>query len=290
MNGGDRAYLLLTNKLGDPRRRVLTPGQLQSLMAGAASYTPGSYEQELTEKDLQAMGCGREQSEQILMLLAQSELLEDYCRRGARFGCVPLTRRSAGYPSRVKQCLGGEAPASLWAKGDLSILEGPAVSLVGSRALRAENQRFAEEAGRQAALQGYTLVSGNARGADLAAQEACLSWGGKVISVVADSLARKQARRGVLYLSEDGYDQPFTALRALSRNRVIHAMGGITLVAQCAREQGGTWSGTVKNLRGGWNRVFVFSDGSTAVEALVDLGAEKIRMEELKNLAGLRSL
>ena len=69
--------------------------------------------------------------------------------------------------------------------------------------------------------------------------------------MVADSLVRKSVRSRLLYLSEDGYDQSFTALRALSRNRVIHAMGSVSLVAQCAREQGGTWSGTVRNLRGG---------------------------------------
>ena len=290
MNGGDRAYLLLTSRLGDPRRRVLTPGQLQALIAGAAAYAPGSYERELTQSDLRAMGCSPEESGQILELLAQTELLDAYCSRAERCGCVPLTGRSAAYPGRVKQCLGSEAPASLWAKGDLSILEGPAVSLVGSRALREQNRRFAEEAGRQAALQGYTLVSGNARGADAAAREACLACGGKVISVVADSLVRKSVRSRLLYLSEAGYDQSFTALRALSRNRVIHAMGSVSLVAQCAREQGGTWSGTVRNLRGGWSRVLAFSDGSDAVDALAEHGAGKIGMEDLKNLAALRAL
>ena len=40
--------------------------------------------------------------------------------------------------------------------------------------MRQENRTFAEEVGRQAALQGLTLVSGNARGADRAAQESCV--------------------------------------------------------------------------------------------------------------------
>lgn len=284
MTGGDRAYLLLTCKLGVPRRNVLTPGQFQSLMAGAKAYAPGGYARELTLADLEAMGCDSAQSEQILALLEDTALLESYCSRAARHGCVPLTGRSASYPQTVRQRLGAEAPANLWAKGDLSILEGKKIALVGSRALKEENRRFAEEAGRQAALQGYTLVSGNARGADTAAQEACLAAGGKVISVVADSLARKAERKNLLYLSENGFDQSFSALRALSRNRVIHAMGDVTLVAQCSLEQGGTWSGTTKNLRSGWSRVCLFDDGSEASNALAALGAEKITCADLAGL------
>lgn len=285
MTGGDRAYLLLTCKLGDRFRQVLTPGQFQSLMAGAKSYAPGAYTRELTPADLEAMGCSPAQSGQILSLLEDTALLESYCSRAARYGCVPLTGRSALFPQTIRQRLGAEAPANLWAKGDLSVLEGKKIALVGSRALKGENRRFAEEAGRQAALQGYTLVSGNARGADTAAQEACLAAGGTVISVVADSLTRKQERRNLLYLSEDGFDQPFSALRALSRNRVIHAMGDVTLVAQCGLEQGGTWSGTVKNLRSGWSRVRLFDDGSEAVNALAALGGGKITCLDLANLA-----
>jgi DegV family protein with EDD domain len=57
----------------------------------------------------------------------------------------------------------------------LEILKSPGISLVGSRDLNPINEEFAREAGKQAALQSYTLVSGNARGADKTAQNACLA-------------------------------------------------------------------------------------------------------------------
>lgn len=290
MTGGDRAYLLLTCKLGDPRRKTLAPAQICGLADGAKRYGPRDYDRDMGLTDLREMGCGEELSRRILTLLEDTQLLETYCSRAQRYGCVPLTRRDPSYPGRLVECLGEEAPACLWAKGDLSLLEGKAVALVGSRALKLQNQRFAEEVGRQAALQGYTLISGNARGADSAAQEACLASGGKVISVVADSLARKRERKNLLYLSEDGFDLSFSAMRALSRNRLIHSMGQITLVAQCAQEHGGTWSGTVKNLRGGWSKVLVFDDGSAAADDLAALGAERITADKLANLAKLAVL
>jgi predicted Rossmann fold nucleotide-binding protein DprA/Smf involved in DNA uptake len=161
------------------------------------------------------------------------------------------------------------------------------VSLVGSRDISPENRKFAAEAGRQAALQGYTLVSGNARGADRVAQESCLNAGGNVIVVTADGIADKREEKHILYLCEDSFDLPFSAQRALSRNRIIHCLGRMVLVAQCAWKSGGTWSGTVKNLACGWSPVFCFDDGSKAVGNLEQMGAERIGMEALGCLAAL---
>jgi predicted Rossmann fold nucleotide-binding protein DprA/Smf involved in DNA uptake len=165
----------------------------------------------------------------------------------------------------------------------------PAVALVGSRDLSRENREFAREVGRQAALQGYVLVSGNARGADQEAQNACLAHGGYVISVVADSLAEHGKRDRVLYLSEDEFAADFSAARALSRNRVIHALGQITFVAQCGYQTGGTWDGTVKNLRFGYSPVFCFADGSPAQKLLEDMGADIVTLQQMQNFDTLQS-
>ena len=142
--------------------------------------------------------------------------------------------------------------------------------------------------GKEAAYQGYTLVSGNARGADRAAQDACLAVGGKVICVVADELQNYTEQENILYLSEDSYDLPFSSQRALSRNRVIHALGYITLVAQCSLGNGGTWNGATRNLRNHWSPVFCFDDGSEAVVELQNLGATLIDSGQLSDLSLLR--
>jgi predicted Rossmann fold nucleotide-binding protein DprA/Smf involved in DNA uptake len=131
-------------------------------------------------------------------------------------------------------------------------------------------------------------VSGNARGADCIAQDACLAAGGQVISIVADELAKQEARKNVLYLSEGGFDEDFSSVRALSRNRVIHALGEKVLIAQCALGMGGTWSGTIRNLKEGWSPVFCFRDGSEAAIQLEQLGAVGVDLQDLEKINELQ--
>ena len=290
MRGAERGFLLLFSHLGEANRPVLSVSQLRILAERVRNWKPIEEERELGVKDLLSLGYGREMAERIVRLLSEEERLDGYLRLGRRQGCVPITRAGEGYPLILRQRLGLDSPGCLWAKGDLSILDTPAVALVGSRELREENRVFAEAVGYHAAMQGLTLVSGNARGADRAAQEACLKAGGRVISVVADELTRHPEKRNVLYLSEDGFDDPFTKARALSRNRCIHALGRMVFVAQSDRHKGGTWDGTVKNLRFGWSPVACFRDGSPAAAELEQMGAYLIGMEDIKDFAGLTDL
>lgn len=287
MNGAERGFLLLTSRLGNPERKVLSMAQVRILANRVRMGEKGDPQRELEERDLVALGYGRQTAGEILGLLQEEQLLEHYCRRGEKIHCFPLTRAGKNYPSALREKLGEETPGCLWYKGDISLLEQPMVALVGSRDLLERNRRFAAEVGRQAARQGYVLVSGNARGADKTAQRACLQAGGKVISVVADDLSEKQEDQRILYLSEDEYDAPFSAQRAISRNRVIHALGERTFVAQCGYQEGGTWSGTVKNLRHGWSSVYGFRDGSPAMELLEQMGAELIEKASLSDMAAL---
>ena len=285
MRPAERGFLLLSSHLGDPQRKILTPAQLRNL--GKRAKLLPAEDRDLTQQDLLRIGYDREMAQRILELLEGESQLSWYLSRGKRSGCVPLTRVSQGYPQRLRSRMGLDAPGCLWAKGDVSLLEKPAVALVGSRELYENNRRFAEEAGRQAALQGYVLVSGNAKGADRQAQEACLRAGGSVISVVADELESKPLIPGVLWLSEDGFDLPFSTPRALSRNRVIHSLGAVTLVAQCSLGKGGTWDGTLKNLHHGYSPVCCFGDGSPAAQELVQRGAAAVTIEDLQDLKAL---
>ena len=287
MNERERGFLLLASHLGDPARRPLTGRQLRILAQRVRDLYVDDPERDLTEDDLLRLGYGHEMAVRIVSLLAEEKRLDIYLARAKRAGCVPITRISEHYPVLLRQRLGLDAPAVLWARGDLRLLSAPAVALVGSRDLRHENREFAAEVGRQAAIQGLTLISGNARGADRTAQDACLAAGGSVISVVADELDKHPLRENVLYISEDGFDEPFSAQRALSRNRVIHTMGWRVFVSQTALETGGTWNGTVKNLRARWSDVYCFADGSEGAAELCRMGAFPIGMAELSDFASL---
>mgnify|MGYP003294354138 CR=1 FL=1 len=288
MNVREAGFLLLTSRLGNPDRKVLTTAQLRTLGERMRYMSAPEEDRDLETGDLIALGYGYDTAARILALLEETELLEYYLRRAEKLGCTPISRVSGQYPQILKDRLGQTAPGCLWAKGDLSILDTPRIALVGSRDLDPVNAGFAAEVGRQAALQGFTLVSGNARGADRTAQNACLKAGGAVISIVADSLAQKTLRQRILYISEDDFDEDFSAQRALSRNRLIHCLGEKTFVAQSAHQTGGTWDGTVKNLRFGWSPVFCFDDGSCAAQALCQMGAEPVTGEALADLSGLQ--
>lgn len=287
MTGAERGFLLLCCHLGDPERRPLTPAQFRKLARRVRDAEKPSGDRELEVRDLTAIGYGTEDAERILRLLSDEELLDQYLRKAARFGCIPLTRLTPGYPRRLLEALGDDAPGCIWARGDLSLLERPGVALVGSRDLRPQNEAFARQAGLQAATQGLTLISGNARGADKTAQNAALAANGDVISILADRLTDHVPTRNVLYLSEEGFDLEFSAQRALSRNRCIHALGIAAIAAQCSLRSGGTWDGSVKNLRFGWSPLYVFDDGSESADLLEQMGAVKLGTEDLEDLRHL---
>lgn len=288
MNAREEGFLLLSSTLGAAQRKVLTTSQLRTLALRVAAMDRPEVDRDLTPADLAAMGYGPEMAERIAKLMDDTALLQHYLRQGKNAGCVPVTRVSEGYPATLRRRLGLDSPGVLWAKGDLSVLKKPMIALVGSRDIAAPNRKFATQAGQQAARQGYVLVSGNARGADRIAQEACLAEGGQVISIVADELGKQEEKKNVLYLSEGGFDEPFSSVRALSRNRVIHALGEKVLVAQCSLGMGGTWSGTVRNLKEGWSPVFCFRDGSEAAIQLEQLGAGGIDLQDLEKIDQLQ--
>ena len=108
-----------------------------------------------------------------------------------------------------------------------------------------------------------------------------------MISVVADSLLEHTRKENVLYLSESSFEEPFSAQRALSRNRIIHSLGAVTFVAQCGCRTGGTWDGTEKNLRLGWSPVYCYADDSLSQHLLADMGAIGITEKQLCDFASL---
>lgn len=285
MTGPEQGFLLLTSTLGDPDRRPLTIAQFRGLAKRAAEAEREVAARELDVSDLEKLGYDSVMSQRIYGLLSGANSLREYLRRAEACDCFPVTRLNPCYPLSVRKRLGLDSPGVLWAKGDVTLLNRPAVSVIGSRELFAENQKFAQEAGRRIALQGYVLVSGNARGADKVAQDAALEAGGQVISVVADSLQKKSLRENLLYLSLDEFDATFSAQRALRRNHVIHTMSCLTIAAQCSLEKGGTWDGILTNLKSGWSPVCLFDDNSKAATELQNRGVCLITAEDMKDLS-----
>ena len=97
MNPREQGFLLLTSRLGDPNRKVLSAAQLRLLAQRMSTMEQPTEDRDLSVSDLLRLGYGREMAERILHLLSQEDLLEYYLNRGRKLGCRPITRVSAPY-------------------------------------------------------------------------------------------------------------------------------------------------------------------------------------------------
>ncbi len=274
--------LLLCSTLGDEACRPLSYAHFRALSRRVRALGSGGadLQKELTEDDLRRLGCSAEEAAHINALLSRGAQLASYLADGERQGVFPLTRISADYPAALRERLGDRCPPVLWTKGERALLTRPCVSVVGSRQPTAKSLRFAQRCGALAARENVVLCTGGASGVDAAAEDACLSAGGCAIVFPAGCLTDCPSDKRVLFLAETGYDIPFSPHRALSRNRLIHAMGRAVFAAQPRLGTGGTWRGCEENLRRQISPVFVFDDCSEAASALAGRGATLIGLPE----------
>lgn len=90
------------------------------------------------------------------------------------------------YPEAVKTILFN---TTLYAVGDLSLLDQRAIGICGSRNASAEAQNWALKFGREAAKRDLVVVSGYARGIDRQAHKGALEAGGRTIAVIPEGIA-----------------------------------------------------------------------------------------------------
>lgn len=288
MRQTERGLLLLCCPLGDPLSGFLSLPQARELSKRARAAGIGEQDpfRDVSVKDIRRLGYSEFEAQHIVSLLSRERLLDGYLLAAEKAGITVITRLGELFPRRLRDQLGGKCPAALFCKGDISLLKSRCVSLVGSRQLRQPGAHFAAQAGALAAKEGFSLCSGDAMGADRTAQEACLQAGGSAVIFPATELVNCPSREHVLYAAEGGFELGFSAQRALSRNRLIHAMGEKTLVAQTGCGKGGTWSGSLDNLQHEYSPLFVFDDGSEGAIALCMRGATAVqRLESIGELS-----
>ncbi|MGM4909262.1 DNA-processing protein DprA [Rhizobium sp. 768_B6_N1_8] len=115
-----------------------------------------------------------------------------------RFGARFIGIGEPDYPQAVRQIDG--APPLLAVKGDLSVLDRPAVGIVGSRNASVSGAKFAAMIARDCGRAGYAVVSGLARGIDTAAHRASLVTG--TIAAMAGGLDQPYPPENVGLLEE----------------------------------------------------------------------------------------
>lgn len=161
-----------------------------------------------------------------------------------KFGATFISIAQGLYPRLLAEL--EDAPPLLIAKGNLNLLDGQAVSIVGARNASAAACRFARGLAHDLGQHDLVVVSGLARGIDSAAHDGALESG--TIGVIAGGIdvfypPENQERQNRLYerglvLAEM---PPGTEPRARHfpyRNRIIAGMSSGTVVVEAAPRSG----------------------------------------------------
>lgn len=160
-----------------------------------------------------------------------------------------VTPRHQDWPSGLDD-LGWGAPAALWGIGSRKALEtlNRAVSIVGSRGASPYGEWVTLDFVAELVSRGYTVVSGGAYGIDGLAHNATLRVGGTTIAVMAGGIDRlypsghqslfKEICQGGAIISEQAPGASPTKWRFLQRNRLIAALGNVTLIVEAGARSG----------------------------------------------------
>ena len=105
-----------------------------------------------------------------------------------RAGLWVITRSDSEYPKKLKDRLQKNAPPLFFGAGKQQLLFTPALAVVGSRQANENELQYSRELGRAAAEQGYSVISGAARGVDENAMLGALEAGGTSIGILSGSL------------------------------------------------------------------------------------------------------
>ena len=188
--------------------------------------------------DLAARGGGRAPK------LAPRALVEREMERVEKLGARYLFLGQGLYPPLLAEL--ESAPPALIVKGHPTLLDKPAIAMVGARNASAAACRFARSLAQNLGASGAVIVSGLARGIDTAAHDGSIESG--TIAVIAGGIdvyyppeneARQQviAERGLLIAEQPPGTEP-RARHFPYRNRIIAGLAHGTVVVEAAPKSG----------------------------------------------------
>jgi len=222
--------------------------------------------------------------ERIEGLMGRGSALALAMEKWLRAGLWVMTRSDPDYPKRLKKRLRTDSPAILFGCGNRALLNTCGLAVVGSRNATAQDLAYSRDLGVLAARNGYSIVSGGARGVDEAAMLGALEAEGTVIGVLANNLLRacstvryrKYLVANNLVLISTFYPEAgFNAGNAMQRNKYIYCLSDAAMVVHSG-EKGGTWSGALENVKKQWVPLWVkrTSDPKAGNAAIVRAGGK----------------
>lgn len=246
---GPRTWAKLSERLG--RQSFQGPRDLLGLTADAID---------------RSLHVGGDEAARYARLLARGGQLAFELDRLRSRGIWVVTTADDAYPARLVERLGSDAPPVLFGSGDAWGLDRGGIAIVGSRDADEAAVGFTERLAGAAARGGTPVVSGWARGIDVTAMRAAAAANGSVVGVLSEGVERRlregdtraavASGRAVL-VSPYHPGAAFSAGAAMGRNKIIYALSDIAVVVSSAAGSGGTWTGAIEAIEGGWVPVLV---------------------------------
>ncbi len=178
------------------------------------------------------------------LVIAGADAAEAELAALATLGATMIFIGTPAYPALLAGL--ESAPPVISAQGDISLLERPAVAIVGARNASAAGVRFARQLANDLAAQDLVVVSGLARGIDAAAHTGAMAGG--TIAVVAGgvdvvyppenaALMAEIGEKGLILAEQMPGVEP-QARHFPRRNRIIAGLAAGTLVVEGAPKSG----------------------------------------------------
>lgn len=163
------------------------------------------------------------------------------------YGIHGVLHHQLDYPALVAEIF--DPPYMLFYRGNIQAVMKPCLSVVGTRKPTPAVAKATFDFSQEAAVSGYTLISGLAFGIDAAVHKGALAGNGKTVAVLpcgADGvvplshkrLAATMLEREGCLLSEYLPGVPAEKFRFPQRNRIIAALSPVTVVAAAPEKSG----------------------------------------------------
>jgi len=175
-----------------------------------------------------------------------ASMAEEILAWGEKEGCQFLHRGAPCYPALLEQTF--DPPLILYARGNPRVLEGPCISIVGTRRPTYYGLQMAEGLASDLARRGIAIVSGMARGIDAAAHRGCLEANGLTVAVFGCGvdviyprehlrLSREILKEGLI-LSEFPPGTSPSPQNFPVRNRIISGIAAGTVIVEASEYSG----------------------------------------------------
>lgn len=239
------------------------------------------YDEFLESKELLVDILG-EKNYSIMKGVHNDEYIDYIIEKMTSKGVFVTTISSENYPKILLDTLLDDAPIVLYYVGDLSLVDNRCIAIVGTRRVTRYGRDVTKKFARELSLEGFTIVSGLARGVDSIAHAECLENEGKTIAVLGSGidivyprenlgLYKEIAEKGLI-LSEFPLGTEPQPYNFPLRNRIIVALSSSVLVTEASEKSGSMIS---SNLAMDYNRDLfcvpgsIFSEQSEGTNSLI---------------------